>query len=467
CSLVMVYLRRNSGAISSKVSACARLSARATALRVSADASGPSPASTSATGSNRSATTPAKLLAMSTRCDRPSIHADSSSAKPFGAGGRHRRPRSKRCPDMTRPTTHGAPVRRSADMIHSDGRLSFVRCGIHASSAVTSAFATSLRSPSLSLKFFFKLGDQGGRRLVGHEMPRELLGDVPRCRRMAREIGKRGAALIDASVGIALAKHDLLARLMKTLEENKFSAVAGRAYVEEGPAGEHIRKTRDIGLRIAAADAERVQFENLAGEVLVQTLVTIDAGDRIRAHRFRVIEVVQHGRMAFDRGQHVSKGAEDVRAYRLALIGTGHRKDLVGRHTEVVRPKPNKTLDEADVRGDGGFDAAIGLVFNEESRQLRLLVLLILSRPRVGRLRIPVWFHRIVVGRADNYALRLRFLLRALRQLFLRLPFSAELEEGTRRLPAVGQIRRRNASGGRPFEVGQQCAARIVCDRGD
>src|SRR5262249_23533830 len=83
------------------------------------------------------------------------------------------------------------------------------------------------------LEIFFKLGDQGGRRLVGHEMPRELLGDVPRCRRMAREIGKRGAALIDASVGIALAKHDLLARLMKTLEENKFSAVAGRAYVEE------------------------------------------------------------------------------------------------------------------------------------------------------------------------------------------------------------------------------------------
>src|SRR5262249_8442446 len=49
------------------------------------------PASTSATGSNRSATTPAKLLAMSTRCDRPSIHADSSSAKPFGASGRHSR----------------------------------------------------------------------------------------------------------------------------------------------------------------------------------------------------------------------------------------------------------------------------------------------------------------------------------------------------------------------------------------
>src|SRR5262249_52843620 len=85
-------------------------------------------------------------------------------------------------------------------------------------------------------------------------------------------------------------------------------------------------------------------------------------------------------------------GAEDVRAYRLALIGTGHRKNLVGRNTEVVRPKPNKTLDEADVRGDGGLDADFGLVLNKQSRQLRLLVLLILSRPRVGSLRIPGLF---------------------------------------------------------------------------
>src|SRR2546423_54115 len=85
----MIYLRRNSGAISSKTSACPRVCARATVLRVSAEASGPSPASTSATGSSRSAARLAKSSAMSTRCDKPSIHADSSSAKPLGPGGRH------------------------------------------------------------------------------------------------------------------------------------------------------------------------------------------------------------------------------------------------------------------------------------------------------------------------------------------------------------------------------------------
>src|SRR5262249_25332629 len=92
--------------------------------------------------------------------------------------------------------------------------------------------------------------------------------------------------------------------------------------------------------------------------------------------------------------------AEDVRAYRLALIGAGHRNDLVRRNTEVIRPKPNKTLDEADLRGDGGFDADFGLVLNKQSRQLRLLVLVILSRSRFGRLRVPGWFPGIVIGRA-------------------------------------------------------------------
>src|SRR5262249_16845539 len=152
--------------------------------------------------------------------------------------------------------------------------------------------------------------------------------------------------------------------------------------------------------------------------------------------------------MAFDRGQHIDEAAKDMRAYRLALIGAGHRKDLVGRNTEVIRPKPNKALDEADLRGDCGFDADFGLVLNELSRQWRRLwALLSLSRFRLGSLRIPVRVHRIAVGRANNHALDLCLLLGALRQLFLRLPFSAELEKGACRLPAVGQIRRCDPTG--------------------
>src|SRR5260221_13500793 len=105
--------------------------------------------------------------------------------------------------------------------------------------------------------------------------------------------------------------------------------------------------------------------------------------------------------MAFDRGQQVGEAAKDVRAHRLALIGAGHRKDLVGRNTEVIRPKPNKALDEADVRGDGGFDADFGLVLNELSRQWRrLLALLGLSRFRPASPRLPGRGPRNAVGPA-------------------------------------------------------------------
>src|SRR5262249_56093261 len=84
--------------------------------------------------------------------------------------------------------------------------------------------------------------------------------------------------------------------------------------------------------------------------------------------------------MAFDRGQHVDEASKDVRAYRLALIRARHRNDFVGRNTEVIRPKPNKTLGEADLRGDGGLDADFGLVLHKLNRQWRWLVLLVLSR---------------------------------------------------------------------------------------
>src|SRR5262245_61312946 len=119
--------------------------------------------------------------------------------------------------------------------------------------------------------------------------------------------------------------------------------MVGLAKSYPGPPGEHIGKVGDVLLRITGADAERVQLQDFTSKVFLYVLVAVDAGDRIRAHGFQVIEINQHGRMAFDRGQHVGEAAKDVRAYRLALIGTGHRKDLVGRNTEVIRPKPNRS----------------------------------------------------------------------------------------------------------------------------
>src|SRR2546430_17098738 len=116
--------------------------------------------------------------------------------------------------------------------------------------------------------------------------------------------------------------------------------------------------------------------------------------------------------MGLDRGQHVDEAAQEVRSDRLALIGAGHRYDLIGRNAEMIRPKPNEPLDEADVGGDGGFDADFALVLNKLHRQCRGRIL-ILSRLRYWSLRIPVRVWRAGGGRTP--ALRLGRLLGALR----------------------------------------------------
>ena len=82
---------------------------------------------------------------------------------------------------------------------------------------------------------------------------------------MAREIGEDGTALLDTGVGVALAEHGLLAGLMQAFDENELAPMRRLAQSDPGPAGQHVGKTRHVDPRIAAADAERMQLENLAG----------------------------------------------------------------------------------------------------------------------------------------------------------------------------------------------------------
>ena len=110
-------------------------------------------------------------------------------------------------------------------IIHSAGGLSFVRCGVQDSSAVTSVLATSLRLPSVSLNVFASLATSEGGGSSATKCARQFLRDVLRRRRMPRQIGEHGAALLDAGVGIALAEHGLGARLVQPLDESEFAAV--------------------------------------------------------------------------------------------------------------------------------------------------------------------------------------------------------------------------------------------------
>ena len=58
-------------------------------------------------------------------------------------------------------------------------------------------------------------------------MARQLLRDVLRRRRMAREIGEHAAALLGAAAGITLAENGLVAWLMEPFGENEVAAVLG------------------------------------------------------------------------------------------------------------------------------------------------------------------------------------------------------------------------------------------------
>src|SRR5436305_7229716 len=102
---------------------------------------------------------------------------------------------------------------------------------------------------------------------------------------------------------------------------------AGRAQLPlpagKGPARDDARKRGDVLLRIAPADAERMQLHDLAREILIQPALAVLARARIRSERLLVIEEEQHRRMLLDSFEHVGKTPEHVRPDRLAFERTG------------------------------------------------------------------------------------------------------------------------------------------------
>src|SRR3954451_18675643 len=138
---------------------------------------------------------------------------------------------------------------------------------------------------------------------------------------MPGEIGQQRPALLDAASGVGFSEHLLRTGLVHTLDESEFRAmlgIAGRR--NDSPARQYMRELYDVVLRVAAVDAERVQLEYLAREILVEPAAAVDAGHRSRTDRGTVVEIEQHRRMAFDRQQHVGKAAEYVRPDRFTLV---------------------------------------------------------------------------------------------------------------------------------------------------
>ena len=100
-------------------------------------------------------------------------------------------------------------------------------------------------------------------------------------------------------------------------------------------AGQDMRQSLDILLRIAGADAKRVQFHDLARVILVDMPGGI----------LRIVEIAQHGRMAQRRLEKIAEMPERMCADRIFIIAD-HRADvgLVLMHIEMIEPEPGHHL---------------------------------------------------------------------------------------------------------------------------
>ena len=108
-------------------------------------------------------------------------------------------------------------------------------------------------------------GGQRRRRLIGHEMPRQLAGDMARRGRMDGECVQHVFAGLHAAVGIALAQHGPLAGLVARGREEELARLHHRVgEIADGPAREDAGKVGHVLLGVAAADAQRVQLQDLA-----------------------------------------------------------------------------------------------------------------------------------------------------------------------------------------------------------
>jgi hypothetical protein len=175
-----------------------------------------------------------------------------------------------------------------------------------------------------------------------------------RRRRMAGEIGENRLALLDPRLGVALAEQRLVAGLVDVGPEQELAGLA-TLQPAEAPAGEDPRESLHVRLAVAAVDAERMQLERLARQVLVEALVAQPAAARVGPDGGGVVEIDQHRRMADRRLQHVGEAAGDMRPDRLALEGAdqaGQHRLVGDRHGEVVAPEPRQPLEERRPRLD-------------------------------------------------------------------------------------------------------------------
>src|SRR5439155_13394331 len=105
-------------------------------------------------------------------------------------------------------------------------------------------------------------------------------------------------------------------------------------------------KARDILLRIAATDAEGVELENLARQVLVEPAASAFSHARVRTDRLIEVQVTDHRLMVLDDDQHVFKSAHHMGADGLDLESASENAALGSADGEVIGPEIDQPFEE-------------------------------------------------------------------------------------------------------------------------
>ena len=178
--------------------------------------------------------------------------------------------------------------------------------------------------------------DERRGRGVGDEARRELRRD-PACRlRVAGEVGEvlHPDGLAEGRrVGVGPAQD---AQRAAVVADVPVLVLAG--LLVDRHAGERLRRPADVALEVAARDADGVQLEDLATEVLVGGALG----------RRRVVELEQHRRVLGGRDEHVGVAAQGVLAddVDVEAVRAVPRLAPGGGHDEVVGPEVDHHLEQ-------------------------------------------------------------------------------------------------------------------------
>src|SRR5690242_3880850 len=141
-------------------------------------------------------------------------------------------------------------------------------------------------------------------------------------------------------------EHNLLALIVHAvvvLESAAFARTGDR------PPRKAARHFYDIALRVASINTQRVQFQQLAPIILVETAL-LALLLRVSPDRFPIVQIEQHGRTLRGCKQKIVKLAEQMRPDCLAFVRGNHVSipTFIEKDVEVVVPKSRLAVRQAD-----------------------------------------------------------------------------------------------------------------------